>query len=191
MGAFFDERIRNDQDLLPGVIESQNRGEKHHHGIVQLEIVFSRLRNRLNPAHGIVRDIAYCTTNERWQPGHRDRAVALGDLAHHVQQLTFALHPFTRPDNLDRVAARAEGQIRIAAQERVTGDLFAAFNALQQEGVRIFGLDLEVGEHGREQVGGDRFVHRDDVALLAVLSELFKCRYDHRLPLGASQPCAL
>src|SRR5262249_26324736 len=66
--AFLDKRVGNDQNLLPDVIERQNCREKHHHSVVQLEIVYASLRNLLNPAHGIIGDVADSSADKWRQP---------------------------------------------------------------------------------------------------------------------------
>ena len=78
------------------------------------------------------------------------------------------LSPRPRPDDV----------VGLGADEAVAGDAVAALHALEQEGVRGPG-DLQVGRHGRVEIGGNLAVDRDQVAPAGHVADFLQRRAVH------------
>ena len=75
--------------------------------------------------------------------------------------------------NLQRIAARGDDHSRLRAQESVAANLLAAFDRLQQERVLLLRSQAQECPDRRQQIGAQRFRHRDERRITAELQEAF------------------
>ena len=68
-------------------------------------------------------------------------------------------------------AASAKDFFGIRSGEGVAGDVFAALDAFEQEGIFCAVRDAQMRADRREQVGGEGVVDRDEIALLGEARE--------------------
>ncbi len=121
----------------PDVVEGDDaRGEHELHlGDAGVVLVRGRQRDRLEPRHPVVAQVADGAASERRLTGPRAGL---------------------RPRELDRLLEAGRDRSS-GAEERVAADLFAALDGLQQERRRSQRLaQLQVGADRRDHVGGKR-----------------------------------
>ena len=70
------ENVANDPHAMLHVVEDHQAEIKHHHAVVQAQIVAARVGNALDEPHHVVREISDRAGHQRRQPGHAHRTVA-------------------------------------------------------------------------------------------------------------------
>ncbi len=170
-----DARVRDDQDPMLHVIEREHRVEDHEPRFVskrRIRLPVLLQRDRLEPCRRVVAEVSDGAAGESRQLGHERRAEVGHHLAQHIDELLGFLGRHARPLDDGLAIARAKHDERILPEEGVPPDVFAAFDALEQE--RIVGVlrDPQERRHRRQQIGDELL---DDRHEGASLRELGKC----------------
>lgn len=157
--------MRDDLDGLEEVIVYEQRVREHEHGLGQLQALLERPRRLwLKVLNRVVRDVSDRTAGERGHLWYLDVLV-------HGQfplegEHRIALDGFMGPD-LDDLE-------RIGAYEAVPGDVLARQDGLEQEAVfRVVG-DAQIGDDGRDEIGGELDVHGHAIAALFLENQAFE-----------------
>jgi hypothetical protein len=135
-------------NLVAQVIKGQQPVEEHQFAIRQREIVLGMFANFFQLPDHVVRKIADRPGSERRQTGNQCRLVLAQQLLHDLKDV--ALPPLALPSafNLDGRTPRPHPHVRPRTQERVTADLLAALDRLQQKRVRLFSAIARKAETG-------------------------------------------
>jgi hypothetical protein len=145
------------------VIEGEH-GVEHHEpgGIGAVGSLAQIAQHRLEPRRCAVAQVTDRAAGESRQVGNERRPEIGHQPAQRRDERLVALGDLPRPLHRRLVVAGAENQERVLAEERIAADMFAAFHALQQEGVvGVFG-NLEKGRHRRQQVGNQLLADRHE-----------------------------
>ena len=157
--------MRDDLDGLKEVVVYEQRVREHEDGFRNPQAVLQRPRRLwLKVLNRVVRDIADGAAGERGHLGDLDVSVD-GELALEGEH-GIALDCLIGPD-LDQLE-------RIGADEAVPGDVLAGEDGLEQEAVLGSVGDAQVGDHGRDEVGGELDVHGHAVAALFLEDPAFE-----------------
>ena len=85
----------------------------------------------------------------------------LQEFLDNVENISRAPLEFAATFDLDLDAARLQPQKRPHSQKRIASNFFSAFDRFQQKGIGLSVRDGQEGGNRREQIGRDRFRHRN------------------------------
>ncbi len=179
-----DVGVAEGQHLVLDVVEDQQGVGEQKQAIVELQVVRGPHGQTLEEAHQVVADHAHRAADEARQRGRRHISVAPQQVREDMQRIAPAvlqgdgLRPGALSDG-GRLALGAEDQQRVAAQERVAGQAFAALDGFQQERVGPPLRDLAEGGYGRLHVRQHLAPDGDQVAFFGLGGELLTGRVEH------------
>ena len=155
--VFGAKYVRDDLDVLEEVIVYEQRVREHEHGLWQSQAVLERPRRLwLEVLNRVVRDVADRAAGERGHLRYLDVLVDGQFALEGVHRI--ALDGFVGPD-FDHLE-------RIGAYEAVPSDVLARQDGLEQEAVfRVVG-DAQIGDDGRDEIGGELDVHGHAITAL-------------------------
>src|SRR4051794_30339754 len=149
-------------NLVPQVIECQHGFIEHENSVIDSEIVDSRARNIFDRSDHVVTEVAHGAAGEGRKVGELDGFEAI----HRGPQI---LEKVRRSSVL-----KALDQERITAQEGISRDSFAAFNAFQKKCVRSLFFKLQESRYGRQKIRNHGLIDRNHIALRLKLLNLFQ-----------------
>ena len=109
VGAVVVHRVGDEQDGALVVVEHREVGGEQHGELGQVQVVLGEVRQPLEPAHGVVAEVADQAAGERRQAGVRVPAVcsALDVRAQHLERVAVGRHAGRRRAEPDRAARPA------------------------------------------------------------------------------------
>ena len=186
-----DPRVGDDQDAVLDVVERQHGVEQHETRLVGAVGAFAEIaEHRLEPRRSAVSEVSNCAAGEARQVGHERRSDVGHQPSECVDERLLARDRRSAAIDGGAAVARAQNQKRILAEKRVSADMLAALDALEQERVvRVLG-DLQEGRNRRQQVGDDLLADRNEGSAPRQFLELLKRRNSHRVqtPPSARAP---
>ena len=174
------EHVANDPDAMLHVIEGDEAQVKHHHAIVEADVVASSRGDAFHEPNHIVGEITDGAGDQGREPWHADRAVARGEPPQLLDGIALQFGALAAAFDGALAAGRAKYFLRIGPGEGVARDGFAAFDAFQQEGIFGAASDAQVRAHGRQQVRRVVFVDRHQIAFFRQAAKCFEIGLNHR-----------
>ena len=169
-------RVGQDGQLVHRMIEDDQRIGQHESDSRHIQVIAGGMGQVFKVTHNVIGHIADGAADQPRQPFQRHGIhrleVALDDmqriLAFGDGELGLLSIALKRHD----IVLDAEHALGVDADEGIAPDLFAAFDALQQESrlARLF--QLHVNGHRRLEVAQERTIHRHMVALGEVVAHL-------------------
>ncbi len=173
------EDVAHDPHAMPDVIEHHQAQKKHHHGVVHAHVIAPGIRNALDQAHHVIREIADGARDQRRQARHAHGAIALHAVAQIIQWVRLRPGRAAIAFQHARAVHVAKHFGGVRADERIARNLFAALDAFQQAGVPRVMREPQVGGNRRERVGRERVVDGHQIALPREFAKRFEVRLDH------------
>src|SRR5712691_2600737 len=143
------------------MIEYRNIIEEEQPGVGDAEVVEMRVRNALAPSRNAMSEESDSAAEEGWQ-------------------LVFVVHP-QRPQLLTQeagwigsTAIEPQRATRIESHERVTSQVFAAFDALEEKRIGRFAGERRERTDRRERVGAELPHHGNDVVVAPQIVEIHR-----------------
>jgi hypothetical protein len=133
-------------------------------GVVGAHVVAAGVRNALEQSHHVVRKISDRAGDQRRKARHAHRAIAFDAMAQEIERVGLLPGDAAFAFKHARAAHVAKHFDGIRANEGVTRDLFAAFDAFEQKGVARLTRKAQVRGNRREQIGRERGVHGNQIA---------------------------
>src|ERR1700719_59891 len=166
-------------DLVAQMVEGEHPVKEHQHAIGDIEVIRGVFANALEAPHNVISAISNGARSERRQAFEFGGAMLLQELFYNFENISRAAFEFAATFDGDLFAARFQPQKRAHAKKCVASNFFPAFDGLEQESVS---LAISYGKEGgdwSQQVGGDRFHHRNQRGSARQASEFFVVRTDH------------
>ncbi len=166
---------------MTNVVESNQAEVEHHDAIVEAHFVGAAGRNIFDQAHHVVSEIADRAADQRGQAGHADGTVAGREPAEKLDGIFGGTADAAAGLDGAIGATSAEDFFGIRSGEGVAGDVLAAFDAFEEKRIFCAVGDAQMRADGREQVGGEGVVDRDEIALAGEAREGFEIGLNHRV----------
>ena len=173
VGREIDQRVDDDDDLVPQMVERDDLVEQAQDRILEPRVVYDAARELLDGPHGVVADETHQAAREPRERGVGRLAVLPQQLAQQAEEVAGAFFHRAAAHQFGRLAAGADQEQRVPADEGIPRDPLAALHALQQERGGALPAKPKVRRDRADRVGQQRLAHRDHLVRPAQLLELF------------------
>src|SRR5512135_3259389 len=123
--------IRNDRNCMSDIIENENRIIEHKENIVDAIIIACRIGDNFHKPYRVIGKITDTTAGESRKSWQVNSLVRVHDTFQFTDRVA-AEAPFKTSIEVSycaRISSCTENEVRVCAEERISGHFFSAFNA--------------------------------------------------------------